>query len=55
MSAACCIGHYRHTNIFRIIHFDDGNVSEGFYLRVFILLKYHAFKVEGSEQNAVKN
>ena len=32
-----------------IIHFDDGNVSEGFYLRVFILLKYNVCKVEGSE------
>ena len=30
MSAACCAGHYRHTNKFIIIHFDDGNVSEGF-------------------------
>ena len=36
MSAACCTGHYRHTNMFTIIHFDDGKVSEGFYMRVFI-------------------
>ena len=38
MSAACCTGCYRHTNKFTIIHFDDGNVSEGFYFRVFICL-----------------
>ena len=49
MSAACCTGHYRHTNMFAIAHFNDGNVSEGFYLRVYILLKYHVCKVEGSE------
>ena len=49
MSAACCTGCYRHTNKFTIIHFDDGNVSEGILFAVFILLKYHVCKVEGSE------
>ena len=29
MSAACCTGRYTHTNKFTIIHFYDGNVSEG--------------------------
>ena len=55
MSAACCTGHYRYTNKFTIIHFDDGIVSEGSILRVFIFLKYHVCKFEGSEYNAVKN
>ena len=36
MSAASCTGRYRHTNIFTIIYFNDGKVSEGFYMRVFI-------------------
>ena len=29
MSAACYTLHYRHTNMFTKIHFDDGKVSEG--------------------------
>ena len=36
MSAACCTGRYRHTNMFTKIHFDDGKVSEGFYMRALI-------------------
>ena len=36
MSAACCTGRYRQTNMFTIIHFVDGKVSEGFYMQVFI-------------------
>ena len=55
MSAACCKGRYRHTNKFIIIHFDDGNVSEGFLFSSVHLFKYHVRKVEGSEWNAVKN
>ena len=37
-SAACCTGRCRHTNKFTTIHFDDGNVSGGFYLKMFICL-----------------
>ena len=48
MSAACCRGHYRHANTFTIIHFDDGNVSEGFYVSVHCLI-LHVCKVESSE------
>ena len=29
--------------------FDDRKVSEGLYMRVFILFNYHVYKVEGSE------
>ena len=35
MSAHCCTGRDRHTNMLTIIHFDDGEVSEGFYIPVF--------------------
>ena len=38
MSAACCTGHYRHTNMFITIHFDDGKVSEGLYASVHCLI-----------------
>ena len=36
MSATCCTGCYRHTDMFTIIYFDDGKVSQGFYKQVFI-------------------
>ena len=49
MSAACCTGHYRHTNMFTIIYFDDGNVSEGFFYASVHCLIPHVRKVEGSE------
>ena len=48
MSAASCTGRYRHTTVFTMIHFDDGNVSEGFYASVHCLIP-HVCKVEGSE------
>ena len=48
MSAACCTGDYRDANMFTIIHFNDRNVSEGFYMRV-LMLNSHVCKVEDSE------
>ena len=34
MSAACCTGRCKHTNMFTIIYFDDGNVSEGILFKI---------------------
>ena len=49
MSAASCTGRYICTNKFKIIHFDDGNISEGFLYESVHCLIPHVCEIEGSE------